>query len=135
MNRPIKFRLWNTITHRLHYPKNAALLFNDISWTFDGSDDVPLRIPEGWYRYGDDQDSILQQYVGLKDKHGKEIYEGDILKCKLFNGWFDVDGYYSNVEVKYSTSNHGESSQSGYLIPLDREVIGNIFQNPELLKT
>lgn len=76
-----------------------------------------------------------QQYTGLKDNNGKDIYEGDILKCKSYDGWFDKEGFYYNKVVEYITQPAGESQLSGFLyIPIDREVIGNIFENPELLK-
>lgn len=73
------------------------------------------------------------QFTGLKDKNGVEIYEGDILKCKIF-------GLEEIGLVKYS-----ENLAAYFLTELSRsdrelwgcsakEVIGNIYENPELLE-
>jgi uncharacterized phage protein (TIGR01671 family) len=67
----------------------------------------------------------LMQFTGLKDKNGKEIYEGDIVLEKeylydvSFGKIFDPD----RDEYTY-----------GYFDYTDGEVIGNIHENPELLK-
>ena len=67
---------------------------------------------------------VVQQYTGLKDKNGKEICEGDIIK--LFNG----DLY----TVKFIEENN-ETEMSGYFFSsFGSEVIGNIFENNELLE-
>ena len=67
-------------------------------------------------------------YTGLKDKHGKEIYEGDILYYEFKQGWeiFFEDGCYYMMYDKHS-----------YLFEkmraMESEIIGNIYMNPELL--
>ena len=77
----------------------------------------------------------------IKDKNGKEIYEGDILSQRQYDGWFDEVGYDMTNEVLFHTT----INDSGYhlagwrfgqygIIHNTCEVIGNIFENPELIK-
>ena len=84
-----------------------------------------------------------QQYTGLKDKNGKEIYEGDILRH--YNEFASLGEPKEFVrEVKWDTYygagwNFGLSYKDGekrwsYPQPGDCEVIGNIYENPELLE-
>lgn len=69
---------------------------------------------------------ILMQYTGLKDKNGKEIYEGDICQ-QSFTG-------YEKGQVSISPT-QGVMVGLRPIWPANVEVIGNIYENPELLKT
>lgn len=81
---------------------------------------------------GDDK-CVLMQYTGLTDKNGKEIYEGDIVKSEqwtpeIYRVWFSRGGFcFSNdtTDIEYV-------NDAKYLEQF--EVIGNIYENPELLK-
>jgi len=78
---------------------------------------------------------IIMQYTGLKDKNGKEIYEGDIVKYQYDEG----DGFRWNTEIITWMDNLTGwfpivvGYHSGFSMK-DLEIIGNIYENPELLK-
>ena len=76
----------------------------------------------------------LIQCTGLKDKNGKLIYEGDIVKIFHVSGtmqgkyFFDVVEW-NNLRCRFDTENYGIINDDDVY-----EVIGNIYENPELLK-
>lgn len=89
-----------------------------------------------WFRVDPE---TVGQFTGLTDKNGKKVFEGDIVKIKDFSGgcYLTCDQPTSNFAVKW----YGKEGRFGIdymkLFPYDftkSEVIGNIHDNPELLK-
>ena len=78
-----------------------------------------------------DRFSIVMQYTGLKDKNGKEIYEGDILSKWYSRDLSGNDIIKWNEEVEFETANEW----AGFNITfLDKcEIIGNIYEQPHLI--
>lgn len=88
-----------------------------------------------------DDEIILMQSTGLFDKNGKEVFEGDILEVTDKHSWLEVVSYSQekamfvteeiNREFKVPESPLYDLSDSTFL---KTEVIGNIYENPELLE-
>ena len=75
-------------------------------------------------------ENTLGQYTGLHDKNGKEIYEGEILKGTFYG--FPMPEYDYAFQIYWDEKEKG--FMASYFEPSECEVIGNIYDNPELLE-
>ena len=135
MKREIKFRAW--------LPEVKGWLAEGFSIAMDGTE----WYDDNGYSYRIKDDFILMQFTGLKDKNGKEIYEGDvydIYESKKANSTNAGQLLYENCEVVFHAGcfcfmipvfPNGRSALPIYMEE-SRDFIykGNIYENPELLK-
>ena len=130
MSREIKFRAWFSVGKKMVY----NLGFDQDSFkTIEDCEDMPSVcdldcLSEEGYEATFNYE--LMEYTGLKDKNGKEIYEGDVVK---FADW-------KPKVIEFGTCGFigfGLKNTEKFLMNYDSEnleVIGNIYENPDLLK-
>lgn len=127
--REIKFRAWDK-----QFQIITKVLPDGYKFTFDGK--VILLDHKG-KEIRESEDFILMQYTGFKDKNGKEIYEGDILECSLDGTIYPIvwEEEYFRFRIKGTPKgfSHQQAFSSAAQIERTAEVIGNIYENPELL--
>lgn len=130
--REIKFRAWE-ITKLMNGTFSKRMITNDNLLMFG---DIPSpMIAEGWIdaEPHEGEQWVWMQYTGLKDKNGKEIYEGDIVRHHKYG--FNWQVIYSPKNTGYDLINpEHESMHLCDLCQPNLETIGNIYENPELLK-
>ena len=124
--REIKFRAENKKTGILH---NLVGFMTE----YDEGDNILLYVCRSTIEAtGETVEFVadtLQQYTGLEDKNGKEIYEGDI-NVNDDNRKSEVVFYAGGFYLNYGKIEH---EATGSFAPFDRNIIGNIYENPELL--
>ena len=123
MNREIKFRAWETnkgLGSKMSMPFTLTDLHN-----------------KGLGVFGDTY--IFMQFTGLYDKHNNPIFEGDIVKGIKEDNYFTSDkpeDFITEVVLQFNTniSYYSSRGADGCTYFSDLEIIGNKFENPELLK-
>ena len=127
--REIKFRVWKKT--------NTPEMFNDIAYIDFKNRSIGINYRISFLAHRIDVEDInnviIMQYTGLKDKNGVEIYEGDVLSGWIGSHWYSGEDKFEEV-VKY------DEKTASYNFPAievrygDLRVIGNIYENPELLE-
>ena len=135
--REIKFRVWYNGDE---YDK--PIMIYDIQNSYDfGCNDVKYDNECCFGDYLDNENYVVMQYTNMKDKNGREVYEGDIVtkngSKKGVVSWFDSlvwDGSGSKHSGFYCREWFDYDELDWYLGFDDIEVLGNIYENPELME-
>ncbi|WP_445622591.1 YopX family protein [Lacticaseibacillus paracasei] len=129
MKREIKFRAYSSHNHKMYPVSNIEWDIDGRIWVTadDGKNGIELI----------DEEAHLMPYTGLRDKNGREIYENDVLQCTSYTYGNGETGK-TSLLVKYHEMSAGFIAgpyMLGKLMDIRKcEVIGNIFENPELLE-
>ena len=134
--REIKFRAWSGV--EMWYPETLSADDNNtVLKLYNPLKGIKWGLYEGVYgnRLASGEYHKLMQYTGLKDKNGNPVYEGDIIL--LGDNTYDYR-YESGDKVLVKWGEHTgfipfQSWHSDYDPIYDFEIIGNIYENPELI--
>ena len=123
--REIKFRAWDKRRKEMYFPE-------ELIWNEDHEFIYASDLSSGHVQYDEIE---LMQFTGLKDKNRKEIYEDDVVKCEgglLLIQWKDNLAHFHCDYLKTIKENIREIRM--YNLNEKSEVLGNIYENPELLR-
>lgn len=126
-----KFRVWEIDKKQMHEADDICVMFCSGELRkyriFDGSDTMNF--------IGNDKHFEVMQYTGLDDKNGKEIYEGDIVRyinCNQAQKETRIIKW--SVKQNHVGFNLGVRSKETKHDKVNLEIMGNIYQTPELIK-
>ncbi|MFS8631297.1 MAG: YopX family protein [Bacillales bacterium] len=122
--KPIKFRVWLDEFNKMFY--DVGLMGGELYVNIDG---------KGYDVVGDCRDFKLMQFTGIKDRNGREIYEGDLLQHP--NGTIaeiQYSDYLAAFVAVYAQNGDIEMDFLDKEIVNTCEIVGNIYENPELLE-
>lgn len=131
----IKFRAWEIAGKRMVLVGSIDFRNKFIEYTYSPYNDSNRVVSE----FLEFCDVVLMQSTGLFDKNGKEIFEGDILKCTSFDGclWCETVSWDSTIAGFATHQNGYDATPIEYITDskaITIEIIGNIYENPELLE-
>ncbi|AAO36633.1 YopX family protein (endogenous virus) [Clostridium phage phiCTC2B] len=128
MNREVKFRAWDKELNMMVYTKEQT---GHIEYNTNPADTINIILNQDDYGY------VFMQYTGLKDKNEKEIYEGDIIKKSNRSSNLYEIIYQDSIACFRCKVIKGDIKSFPCLnigTVRNCEVIGNIYENPELLE-
>lgn len=129
----VRYRAWDVLAEKMiDEILMISFVRKEIIGKFsDSSTSVPLKFEDE--RNG--EDVILMQSTGLKDKNGKEVFVGDIIKCTrgcLHEVYIEKE--YGGTFIGGMPAVYLKGLGEGYAWTEHEEIIGNIYENPELLE-
>ncbi len=135
--REIKFRVWDKERKCWCYWDDLAICPVTPQDSYKDGNNLEMS-REGWVEGADFSNYIFQQSTGLKDKKKQDIYEGDILKENSYLYqvyWLDNTASFEIVSLKEYEfpEDYNEPILNWFNLPR-LEIVGNIYENPELLK-
>lgn len=124
-----KFRAWDRLTGKM-FP--VGIIDCSIQAVY-------IEEPNGLDSCRNFDEIELMQSTGLKDENGREIYEGDILKCTSFDGsfWYETVLWDSTLAGFAAQQNGYDATAISYITDskaITVEIIGDIYQNSELVE-
>jgi len=124
--RPIKFRAWDEVNKRF---SRAPVYINQEGETLMDCD--PNGIQMSGKRSIMHKEYVIQQFTGFKDSKGQEIYEGDVFEPEDGE---DFSGFVKWEDGRWCINWGGKYSDPCTDYHMDAfKVIGNIYENPEIL--
>ena len=125
MNREIKFRVWDKIGKCFRFDQKLGLGEGELYYVTDSRYLQLIEITENY---------VIQQFTGLKDLKGNDIFEGDILKFSWRHEHDDTEEWTGEVfwDLKIAAFLISREGQWNIMEITNPEIIGNIFEHPNL---